>query len=81
MADRCTPVVLAVAIARSDPGNELLKRVRRASRPDDDRAIPDRHVDRVALIDLRLEGDVFRTPQAQAIAHFAIRVMVTMYLH
>ena len=64
VADWCPPVALVVAIARRDLGEKLLQRIRRTIRTDHDHASLHRHVNCVALADLRLECHGLGEPAA-----------------
>jgi hypothetical protein len=60
VADGSAPVAVVVTIPRRYLGDELVERIRWATRADYDRTAPDRYNDRVAFIDLCLARNRFR---------------------
>src|SRR2546425_4717772 len=66
-----TPVTLVVAIARRNPGDELFEGIGRTARTNHDGTVLDRHVHRVAFVDLSLGGHRFRKTEAETIAPFS----------
>ena len=78
---RLSSAALAVAISRSNLGDQLARASTPATRTDHDCAVFDRYVDGVAFIELRFARNGLRKTETKAVAHFETCVVVAMYLH